>query len=195
SSAGPSPGRLYDVVMTPPGRGRFLAGVGTLALVATACLGGGGPAPSGPPTSAPPSSVAPGHRQHLRVRRASFVLPSPVQRSVAWREGDVVDLAGGLNAADTSVSTVLAIDVRAGTVRRLGDVARPFHDAAAGVIGGRLVVFAGGAGAGSDLVQSFDPRTGTTRLDAAVPRSLSDLASAQTGGTVYLVGGYDGVHA
>ena len=60
------------------------------------------------------------------------------------------------------------------------------------MISGKLFVFAGGAGTGSDTVQAFDPATGTGSVVGHLPVALSDLAAAQIDNVTYLVGGYDG---
>ena len=60
------------------------------------------------------------------------------------------------------------------------------------MISGKLYVFAGGAGSGTDTVQAFDPSTGKGSVVGHLPVALSDLAAAQVGATTYLIGGYDG---
>jgi N-acetylneuraminic acid mutarotase len=107
--------------------------------------------------------------------------------------GGRIFLAGGLNGADSSLPSVFAINAARGAVRRAGAVPRPFHDAAAGVVGGRVMVFGGGTGQAFDLIQSFDPATDASRIEGAMPKPLSDLTSGQIGHEVYLVGGYDGL--
>jgi len=121
------------------------------------------------------------------------VLPFAVQREVGLGAGDAVYLLGGLNGSSTSTSTVLLVDTTRGTAHVAGHVAQAFHDAAGGVLGGRLFVFAGGTAQTSATVQSFDPATGGSRVDGRTPRPLSDLSSAEVAGTVYLIAGFDGV--
>jgi N-acetylneuraminic acid mutarotase len=105
-----------------------------------------------------------------------------------------VYLAGGLDTSDVSISDVVAVDTAKGTAEVTGSMPNAFHDAAGAVIGGRLFVFAGGTGQGSDVVQSFDPSSGTGRIErGSLPKALSDLSSAEAVGVVYLVGGYDNV--
>jgi hypothetical protein len=74
---------------------------------------------------------------------------------------------------------------------RRGLLAQPVHDAAGGVIGGRPVVFGGGASTVTDAVQLV-PASGPTRVAGRLPRGRADVSSATAGGVVYLVGGYDG---
>jgi outer membrane protein assembly factor BamB len=127
------------------------------------------------------------------VRTAAFRLPAPVQRAVAVPDGRTILVGGGLDASGTSTSGIFRLDPVSGRLRALGSVPQPFHDAAAGLIGGALYVFGGGAAASSAAVQRFDLRTRRGAVVAHLPRPLSDLGAATIGGTVYLVGGYDDV--
>ncbi|TMK16758.1 MAG: hypothetical protein E6G63_02785 [Actinobacteria bacterium] len=152
---------------------------------------------SGSPTTAPamnrsaaPPSVA--EATALAVRSAGYGLVAPLQRSVAVWDGGIIYIAGGLDAADTTVGGVFSMNPISGHLTPLGSLARPVHDAAAAMISGKLFVFAGGAGTGSDTVQAFDPATGTGSVVGHLPVALSDLAAAQIDNVTYLVGGYDG---
>jgi YVTN family beta-propeller protein len=143
------------------------------------------PQGSAPATTAPEAAA-------LAVTSAGYGLVAPIQRSVAVWDGSVIYIAGGLDAADTTVGGVFSMNPTSGRLTPLGSLARPVHDAAAAMIGGKLYVFAGGAGTGSDTVQAFDPATGTGAVVGHLPVALSDLAAAQIGTITYLVGGYDG---
>ena len=85
----------------------------------------------------------------VRFRRATFHLPSAIQREVGVILGGDVYIAGGLNRSDTSVATVLKVDPHRGVVQTAGEMSRRFHDGAGAAIGKRLVVFGGGTGSGS----------------------------------------------
>src|SRR5438552_6112223 len=153
---------------------------------------------SGSPTAGPSTShgstvptTAP-EADALAVRSAGYGLIAPIQRSVAVWDGGVIYIAGGLDAANTTVGGVFSMNPTCGHLTSLGSLARPVHDAAAAMISGKLFVFAGGEGAGSDAVQAFDPATGTGSVVGHLPVALSDLAAAQIGNVTYLVGGYDG---
>jgi len=152
---------------------------------------------SGSPTTSPTTnaSAAPGtapEEATLVVRSAGYGLVAPIQRSVAVWDGGVIYIAGGLDAADTTVGGVFSMNPTSGHLTPLGSLARPVHDAAAAMISGKLFVFAGGAGVGSNTVQAFDPATGTASIVGHLPVALSDLGAAQIGNVTYLVGGYDG---
>jgi hypothetical protein len=141
-----------------------------------------------PRTSSARAATTPG----VHVRLEPYRLPAPVQRAVAAGSPTGILIAGGLDAGGASTSGVFRLDPASGRLTRLGSVPQPFHDAAGGVIGGKLFIFGGGSSASSAAVQSFDLGTRQGRVVAQLPRPLSDLVSATLGGTVYLVGGYDG---
>jgi hypothetical protein len=150
--------------------------------------------PTAAPSTAPGSSapVTAPEAAALMVRSAGFGLVAPIQRSVAVWDGGVIYIAGGLDAADATVGGVFSMNPTSGRLTPLGSLAQPVHDAAAAMISGKLYVFAGGAGSGTDTVQAFDPATGTGSIVGHLPVALSDLAAAQIGTTTYLVGGCDG---
>ena len=122
-------------------------------------------------------------------------LPAPVQRASAASSAGRVIIAGGLDAAQASTNGVFSLNPATGRLTSLGTVPLAFHDAAAAVIGNRLVVFGGGSASSSNAVQAFDLRTHRGQLLARLPRALSDLVAARIGSRVYLVGGYDGLSA
>jgi YVTN family beta-propeller protein len=168
-----------------------------MTLVGVACTGAASGTSDSPgaPASSPRGSAAPAtapEEATLAVRSAGYGLIAPIQRSVAVWDGGVIYIAGGLDAASTTVGGVFSMNPTSGHLTPLGSLARPVHDAAAAMISGKLFVFAGGAGIGSDAVQAFDPATGTGSVVGHLPVALSDLAAAQVGDVTYLVGGYDG---
>jgi hypothetical protein len=129
----------------------------------------------------------------LRVLRAPYRLPSPVEREVAAAWAGSVILAGGLDTATQSTNGVFLLDAATGHLAALGTVPRPFHDAAGAILGAKLLIFGGGASRSSASVQAFDLGSRHGSVVSQLPRPLSDLASATVGHTVYLIGGYDGV--
>jgi hypothetical protein len=132
------------------------------------------------------------HPLNLTIGSASFSLPAPVEREVAVKTATGIVIAGGLDSAQQSTNGVYLLDPHTGSLRRLGSVPEPFHEAAAAVIGHRLFVFGGGAATSSSAVQAFDLRTHHAAVVARLARPLSDLVAATIGRAVYLVGGYDG---
>ena len=128
----------------------------------------------------------------LRIRRAGYPLPAPVQREVAVASGGSIYLAGGLAASGASADGVFRLDPGNGNLAALGSLPHPVHDAAGAVIGKRLFVFGGGAGSVGSLVQTFGLQSYRSAVAGHLPHPLADLAAVSSGGTVYLVGGYDG---
>jgi hypothetical protein len=128
----------------------------------------------------------------LVLRRAPFALSAPVERAVAAAWQGRILVAGGLDSAGRSAAGVFELDPATGRLQSLGTVPHAFHDAAGGIIRGRLLIFGGGSSTSSDTVQAFDPRTRQGAIIAHLPRPLSDLGAAQLEGSTYLVGGYDG---
>jgi N-acetylneuraminic acid mutarotase len=111
-----------------------------------------------------------------------------VQREIAVAEGSgEVLVAGGLDASGSSTDSVYRLSPATGSATSAGTMSSPFHDAAAALVGGRLVVFGGGASAGTDAVREL----GGPDI-SHLPNPVSDLEAAVVGRDVVLVGGYDG---
>jgi PQQ-like domain/Kelch motif len=169
----------------------------SLALVAGACShdgAGGGAASSGagrPSSGSSDTSLGSAAPAVLSIRPAGYRLPAPIERTVALSDGSRVLIAGGLDAAGTTVGGVFSMDPVSGALTSLGSLPTPVHDAAGAMIGGRLVVFGGGSSTGTDLVQAFDPATRSGSVIGHLPHALSDLSSVTVGNTAYLIGGYD----
>jgi hypothetical protein len=98
---------------------------------------------------------------------------------------------GGADRADISTDTVLALDPRTGKVSSGGTLVHAMHDAAAAAIGGRTLVFGGGAATGFDTVQELVPG-GAAHQIGRLPVAASDLSAVSSGGAAYVLGGYDG---
>jgi DNA-binding beta-propeller fold protein YncE len=118
-------------------------------------------------------------------------LPAPLMDPSYVPSGGGIVLLGGLNAADTSVDTVIAAAYHGSKViARLPSVR---HDTAAAVINRNIYVFGGGNGPSqlSDIVR-VDPRAGRSTLVGHLPAASSDSTAAAIGGSAYIVGGYTG---
>ena len=154
---------------------------------------GADPSPSPPPRDAAVSSPSVvGTSVRVTIRSAPYRLIAPIQRAVAVWDGPIVYIIGGLDAANTTVGGVYSMNPVSGRLTAVGSLAQPVHDAAVSLISGRIFVFGGGTGSGTDTVQSFDPRTGRAAVVGHLPVALSDLAAARIGATTYIVGGFDG---
>lgn len=178
----------------------FSAAVGVI-------LAGCGTAPSSEPAGHHTSTRARGpvaavHRG-LAAARTSLLrwhLAAALSREVMTAgPGRQLIILGGLTAGDTSTGSVYAISTATGAVRYVGVLPVPVHDAAVAVIGGRALIFGGGSQASIATVQAFDlhDRPGRARAVTAgsMPTRRSDTVAVTVGSAVYVVGGYDGVHA
>jgi outer membrane protein assembly factor BamB len=128
-------------------------------------------------------------------------LAVPVSREVAVTgPGDRLVVLGGLTAGGASATGIYAFRAGTGVVHRLGALSAAVHDAAAAVIGGRVVVFGGGSPASVATVQSLGlggsrVRSGIAAAAGSMPVRRSDAAAVTIGSAVYVVGGYDGARA
>jgi DNA-binding beta-propeller fold protein YncE len=125
------------------------------------------------------------------VEKVTGSLPAALMDPSYVASGGGIVLLGGLNAADTSVDTVIAAGYHgASVIARLPSVR---HDTAAAVINRTIYVFGGGNGPSqlNDIVR-VDPRTGHSGLIGHLPAASSDSTAAAIGGTAYIVGGYTG---
>lgn len=131
------------------------------------------------------------------VARRGLALPAPISgESVVGVPGGPLIL-GGLDSAEGSVSGVFRLDAGTGRLRQAGALHAPLHDAAASVLGDRVLVFGGGAETSTDEVQSMPLRAGNaTAAPASVvghlPTVRSDLSAVSVDGRPYILGGYDG---
>jgi YVTN family beta-propeller protein len=118
-------------------------------------------------------------------------LPSALMDPSYVASGGGIVLLGGLNAADTSVDTVIAAGYHGASV--IGRLPSVRHDTAAAVLNRNVYVFGGGNGPSqlNDIVR-FDPRAGRSTLVGHLPAASSDSTAAAIGGTAYVVGGYTG---
>jgi DNA-binding beta-propeller fold protein YncE len=125
------------------------------------------------------------------VEKVTGSLPAALMDPSYVSSGGGIVLLGGLNAADTSVDTVIAAAYHGSKViARLPSVR---HDTAAAAINRNIYVFGGGNGPSqlSDIVR-VDPRAGRSTLIGHLPAASSDSTAAAIGGTAYIVGGYTG---
>jgi DNA-binding beta-propeller fold protein YncE len=118
-------------------------------------------------------------------------LPAPLMDPSYVSSGGGIVLLGGLNAADTSVDTVIAAGYHGSAM--LGHLPSVRHDTAAAVLGRSVYVFGGGNGPSQlDDIVRVDPSTGGSLLVSHLPAASSDSTAATIAGTAYVVGGYTG---
>ena len=136
---------------------------------------------------------------------APFVRAAPIRRLVVSRVGSlpqaasrvaVVALPGGrlmaLGGLAGGTSTDWVLAGRPGSLRRVGRLPTPTHDAAAALLGPSVYLFGGGEAVSSPAVVRVDPATGRARSAGNLGEPLSDLGAVSAGRVAYLVGGYTG---
>jgi len=131
------------------------------------------------------------HLAAFLAERATGSLPAPLQDPSFVKSRRAVLLMGGLDAADTSVDTVISAGFHgARTIGRLPSVR---HDTAAAALGNAVYVFGGGNGSAQlDEIVRVDPATGRSSVVGRLPAASSDSTAATIGRTAYVVGGYTG---
>ena len=170
----------------------LLIALGSLA-VAVVALTANGPGSGSDSPGTQPS----GRMRTVLVAQTSKSLPAPISaESVAGVPGGLLIL-GGLDSSESSVSGVFALDPATGRLHEYGALTTPLHDAAAALLGKRVLVFGGGEEASSDEVQALPASTGsgtsvTARSIGRLPTVRSDLSAATIGDRAYVLGGYDG---
>jgi hypothetical protein len=169
----------------------FLVGIVTLVVVAVAIGGGSGGG------SAPKAGSAPPTRTVL-VAHSAHPLPAPIsgEAVVATKKGPLI--LGGLDSASNSASGVFQLDAAGERLSEVGSLTGPLHDAAATVLGERVLVFGGGTETSTDAVQALATPGGVvaagTSAEATgqLPSVRSDLSAVTVGKIAYILGGYDG---
>lgn len=158
-----------------------------LALTLGAC--GGSSSQSATASSAhagtqPRAAVRPAMK--LRVT-GTTALPAAVQLPAVTADGHGALAVGGLDAADSSVASIVLID-GSGT-RVIGQLPFALHDIGAAEIEGQAFTFGGGEpGGASDAI--FRIGAAGAQLAGRLPAASSDLSAATIGHTAYVIGGY-----
>ncbi|MBA3866161.1 MAG: hypothetical protein H0X42_07430 [Solirubrobacterales bacterium] len=168
-------------------------GIVALVLLAVVVLGGGSGGGDGSG-----ASTAPTTRTVLLARASPHPLPAPIsgEAVVGTREGPLI--LGGLDSSSNSVSGVFRLDAVGGKLSEAGSLAGPLHDAAATLLGERVLVFGGGTETSSDTVQALSAPHGIVAAGTAgeeigkLPTVRSDLSAVTVGESAYVLGGYDG---
>jgi outer membrane protein assembly factor BamB len=160
-------------------------GILVVAAILIAQIGGGSSSSGGAGTSArPPLRLA-------AKRSAPLPAPTSGESAVGVRGG--VLILGGLDSGEASVSGVF-LRQTSGKLQPAGALSGPLHDAAATVLGSRVLVFGGGTETSTDVVQEL-PLGGseaTATVVGHLPAVRSDLSAVTVGSRAYVLGGYDG---
>jgi hypothetical protein len=127
---------------------------------------------------------------HSRVKVTRIgSLPQAVSRASAVAlPGGKLMILGGL-VGNNSIDTILA--GKPGSLRVVGHLPQPTHDAAAALLGSSVYLFGGGAATSTPIVVRISP-SGTAANAGTLIEPLSDLGAAVVAGKAYLVGGYTG---
>jgi N-acetylneuraminic acid mutarotase len=160
-------------------------------VVAIAIAGGSGGGGGSKTASAPTTRT-------VLVARSAHPLPAPIsgEAVVATKKGPLI--LGGLDSAGNSASGVFQLDATGEKLSEAGSLTGPLHDAAATMLGERVLVFGGGTETSTDAVQALPAPGGVvaagTSAEATgqLPSVRSDLSAVTIGKTAYVLGGYDG---
>src|SRR5581483_10609137 len=91
-----------------------------------------------------------------------------------------------------SVSTNEILAGPATSLRVVGRLPVPTHDAAAALVGGAVYLLGGGEAVSTDAVVRVNPQTGAAARAGSLGEPLSDLGAAVVDGHAFIVGGYTG---
>ncbi|HEX4864051.1 MAG TPA: kelch repeat-containing protein, partial [Acidimicrobiales bacterium] len=141
-----------------------LAGVLSVAVIVYLLVPSGGSPPGRHPGGSPAHPVAAGPEPPPAIEAGllPWSLSSGLSReAVLPGGGSNLLVAGGLNPAQKSLSTLLSIDVATGNKTIQGSLATAVHDSAAAVIGGQVWSFGGGSPTSVATVQQFTAPAGT----------------------------------
>lgn len=119
-------------------------------------------------------------------------LPAPISGQAAVAASGGILSIGGVDPSDVSTTAVVRIPPSGKPVAH-GSLAEPLHDAAASVVGGRTLVFGGGAATELDSVEELSGGGG--RIVGRLPSPRSDVAAATIGSQAFVIGGFDGTSA
>jgi hypothetical protein len=111
-----------------------------------------------------------------------------VSRSVAIVIGNRVDLFGGFASTGSTTGEILAFDPAAGHVGPVGQLPVPVHDAAGVLLDGAVMIFGGGSGAPTSVVQLVDS-SGIPRVIGNLPTARADLSAVAIGNSAFVLGG------
>jgi hypothetical protein len=164
----------------------LLGVVGVLALAGCGSTASSAHPQNNSGTTASAKHNAPRAAAPLRVG-ASTTLPAPVQLPAVAPAPSGVYSIGGLDAADSSVASVVLID--GSGARDVAKLPLALHDAAAAQVDGRTYLFGGGEleGASESI---FEIASSGVRSVGRLPVGTSDITAVTIGHTAYMAGGY-----
>jgi hypothetical protein len=172
---------------------RLLVPIGVVVLLVAGiaiATGGSGDSSSGSGSAPTTRTVVGAH--------SSRPLPAPISGESVVATGEGPLIIGGLDSSANSASGVFLLDPASGRLSEAGALSGPLHDAAAAVLGEKVVVFGGGTEASTDAVQALPAPGGTVSPGSEaeptgkLPTVRSDLSAVTIGQIAYVLGGYDG---
>ena len=101
---------------------------------------------------------------------------------------DRIGIYGGFASTGLTTGEILAFDPATGRLSAVGKLAVPVHDAAGVVLDGAVMVFGGGSGAPTAVVQRVDSQ-GIARVIGNLPTPRADLSAVAIGDSAYVLGG------
>ncbi len=134
----------------------------------------------------------------MLVARRAKALPAPIsgESVLATKHGPLI--LGGLDSSGNSAGGVFLLHSSTGELSEAGSLSGPLHDAAATLLGERVLVFGGGTEASTNAVQALPapggiPASGAeAEVVGELPTVRSDLSAVAIDKTAYVLGGYDG---
>ena len=140
--------------------------------------------------SEPPSPTA-GASPAWAVARAATLptrLSTGLSRSVAIVVSNGIDIFGGFSSTGSTTGEILLFDPVAANIGAVGELAVPVHDAAGVLLHGAVIIFGGGSGFPSSVVQRVDANA-VARVIGDLPTARADLSAVPIGGSAIVLGG------
>lgn len=117
-------------------------------------------------------------------------MANPRDRVTAATMGRLIQVLGGGDSLGNHFTTMESFDPATGLWATRSAMAVPHDPAVAGVIGGKILVAAGGL---SRTTEAFDPATNTWSTVASMLTERQHAAGCELGGKLYVVGGNQGM--
>ncbi len=149
--------------------------------------------PSRPSPTATAPAVSPAAIPVFTATVLAERILTPLSRLAAFSLGGRIFIAGGLTTGSQTTANIEVFDPAKPAVTAITHLEVAVHDAAVGVLGRVALVVGGGSSSSTDVVQAVRP-DGSSSVVGHLPRPRSDDSAAVWGKTLYVLGGYDGVH-
>jgi hypothetical protein len=139
------------------------------------------------PSASPTTGAGPAWAE-VQATTLPTHLSTGLSRAVAIDVGDRIDVYGGFATTGSTTGEILELDPTTGQVRTLGRLAVPVHDAAGVALNGATLIFGGGSGAPTSVVQRVDSNA-NSRVIGNLPSARADLSAAVVGRSAFVIGG------